>query len=587
MNFRSRVGLGLTLSIALLGSCTKKKTDEEQSGLKVFKHLREDAERSLDPVGQFDSASTQMIQNLYDTLLEYHYLKRPYELTPNLLVEMPTKQKDNVTYTFKLRKGVYFHDNACFPEGKGREMKADDVIYTFKRFADANANKLSYSLIKGYIEGMDEFREATLKAGSKTDYEKMDISGLKKVDDYTITIKYTSDNPLALYPLAFKGMSIVPREAVEKYGKDFNKNPVGTGPFYMKTYSRRGTHVLYKHKTYHMTYPTEGMPGDKEKGMLADAGKKMPFVDVVELPLIEETQPAMLKFKKGQLYWIAMNKDEFSNIAFKDKGGTFHLKDEWKDKYKIYDAPDTATWYMRFNMNDPVVGKNKALRQAMALAIDTSGYVDLMYNGRGIPAQSIVPVPISGSAKYIGSTWYKQDKELAKKKLAEAGFPGGKGAPTILIEYRNTNKDSRQQFEYFRNQWQEIGLTVKANFQTFSNFLQRTDAGNYQVADSGWKADYPDAENFYQLLFSKNKAPGPNNGNYDNPEYDALYEKIRHLENGPERNEIFKKLNAIIKEDVPVLLIFNPIAVGLYHKDVSNMRRNLIEEYPYKYLNLK
>ncbi len=585
MKLRSRIGILLAAVIMLLNGCTKK--NKAENGKKVFVHLRVSAERSLDPMAQFDSVSSQMVQNLYDTLLQYHYLKRPYELEPNLLETMPIQHDDKLTYTLKLRKGIYFHDDECFPDGKGREMKADDVIYSVKRFADVNVNKLSYVLMKGYVEGLDEFREETRKAGKKTDYDKLSVSGLKKIDDYTLTIKFTFDNPLAFYPFAFQGMAIVPREAVEKYGADFPKHPVGTGPFYMKKYSRRGTHVLVKNQKYHLTYPTEGAPGDKEKGLLADAGKKVPFVDEVEVSLIEETQPAMLKFKKGQLHWIAMNKDEFNNIAFKDDKGKFHLKGDWKTKVNMFTEPDTSTWYMKFNMNDPVVGKNKALRQAMAYAINTQGYVDLMYNGRGMAADSIVPIPIAGSASYTDAVWYKQNVEMAKKKLAEAGYPDGKGAPTIMVEYRSTNKDSRQQFEFFRNEWKQIGLNVVANFQTFSNFLKRTEAGNFQVADAGWKADYPDAENFYQLLYSKNKAPGPNDGNFNNSEYDALYEKIRFMKNGPERYKLFQRMNEIIKDEVPVLLIFNPLSFGLYQKNVHNMKRHLITEYPYKYLKLK
>ena len=574
-------------------SCTKKKDNEgsevksDKKAENILYHRRTSAERSLDPARQFDQASAQMVQNLYDTLLQYHYLKRPYELEPNLLSEMPIKQEDKVTYLLKLRKGVFFHDHEVFPGGKGREMNADDVIFSFKRFADNNVNNLSYTLIKGYVVGMDEFREASKKAGKTFKYDSMEIEGLKKIDSHTLSIKFTFEHPLALYPLAFTGMSIVPREVVEKYGEDFQKHPIGTGPYYMKQLSRRGTHILAKHDKYHMTYPTEGVAGDKEAGLLADAGKKVPFIDEIHLPLIEELQPAMLKFKKGQMHWIKMNKDEFNNMAVKNPDGTFSLNDEWSNKINMVTEPFLSTWYMKFNMEDPIIGKNKALRQAMALAMNTQGYIDLMYNGRGLPANSIVPPPISGGEEQTKAEWFKQNRELAKKKLEEAGFPGGKGAPEITVEYRATNKDTRQQFEYFRNEWEQIGLKVKANFQTFSAFLKRTESGNFQIADAGWGADYPDAENFYQLLYSKNKAPGPNDGNFNNARYDELYYKTRFMEDGPERHKMFEEMNAIIKEEVPVLLIFHPLSFELYQKEVLNTKRSLMAEFPYKYLRLK
>ena len=165
----------LMMALLVMMSCTKKQdaTKKSADGRKVFYHLRTSAERSLDPMRQFDQASAQMVTSLYDTLIQYSYLKRPYQMEPNLITEMPVKQSDGVTYHFKLRKDVYFHDHKAFPEGKGRNFNADDMIYSVKRFADANVNTLSYVLLKGYVVGLDAFREATRKAGKKADYSKI------------------------------------------------------------------------------------------------------------------------------------------------------------------------------------------------------------------------------------------------------------------------------------------------------------------------------------------------------------------------------------------------------------------------------
>lgn len=577
----------LCSSIVLINACTKKNSSSENSSgekKKIFYHLRRSAERSLDPMKQFDEASAQMVQNIYDPLLRYSYLKRPYELEPNLLKEMPVLQSDGLTYIFNLKENVYFHDDEAFPNGKGRKMTSDDVIYSLKRFADSNINTQSYSLIKGFIVGMDSFRS---QSNSKDfDYSKNNIEGLKKINESSFSIKFAFKNPLAFHPFAFSGLAIVPREAVEKYGEDFAKHPVGTGPFYLKKYSRRGKHILARNPKYHRTYPKEGMPGDKEKGLLDDAGKQLPLVDEVHLPLIEETQPAMLKFKKGELHWIRMNKDEFNNIATKNEDGSFSLKSDWAKKFSMFYEPMLSSFYMKFNMQDKILGKNKALRQAIALSMNRSGYIDLLHNGRGLVSESIVPFSLNGSANETNSTWYTQNIDLAKKKLVEAGYPEGKGLPPITIEYRATTKDSRQGFEFFRNDWAKIGLKVNANFQTFSTFIKRTESGNYQVADAGWGADFPDGENFYQLLYSKNKAPGPNDGNYSNPEYDKIYEKMRFMEHGPERIALMKKLDAIIKDEVPVLLIYNPLSFGLYQKSVKNFKRNMLVDYPYQYINI-
>ncbi|MDQ3231337.1 MAG: ABC transporter substrate-binding protein, partial [Pseudobdellovibrionaceae bacterium] len=514
----------------------------------------------------------------------YHYLKRPYELEPNLLTQMPVKQADGRTFLFTLKKGVLFHDNACFPGGKGRELKSDDVIYSLKRFADANVNRLTYTLIQGMIVGMDEFRAASSKDGKAFVYDKNEITGVKKLDDSTFTITFVQESPLNFHPLAFNGLSIMPREAVEKYGDDIDKNPVGSGPFIMKAYSRRGTTILLRNPNYHGTYPTEGTPEDKAAGRLEAAGKRLPFVDEVHLPLIEETQPQLLKFKKGQVAYVAMNRDDFELMVDR-KGSEFALKPEYAKEFDLYYANGLLNSFIRIGMRDPILSK-KAVRQALALALDSQGYIDLMYNGRGLPPDSLIPVDIRGSARDTGSTWHKADPEAAKKKLAEAGYPEGKGLPVLTIEYRSTNKDQRMRFEYIRNEWAKIGIKVEANFQSFSNFLKKTDEGNFQLADAGWNADYPDAENFYALLYGKNVAPGPNTGNFMNPRYDELYLQSRHMADGPERWKIFAEMDAIIKDEVPFILLVNNTMVGLKQKNVLNFKRHMMSPFPYRYLDL-
>jgi ABC-type transport system substrate-binding protein len=599
MKFQKRwlAFLCLLGSFAVQPACTKKKPEESkvsstgagQGGAKIFYHYRRSEEKSLDPVKSFDEASRQHIRSLFDTLLEYNYLKRPYELAPLLLTKMPEKQADGVTYLFTLKQGVKFHDNPVFPEGKGREMTADDVIFSLKRFADANANRLSYTLIQGLVVGMDEFRELSKKQPQGFDYEKNQISGVKKLDNHRFTITFKRDSPLNFYPLAFEGTSVVPKEAIARYGDDFDKNPVGTGAFYMKTYSRRGTTILAKNPNYHGTYPTEGAAGDKEAGLLNAAGKKLPFVDEVHLPLIEESQPQMLKFKRGEVAWVAIGRDDYvamvERVPTTDGTKKFKLKPEF-EKYNLYYVPSLATNFMRFGMKDPIVGKNKALRQAIAYAMSADGFIDLMLNGRGNRSESIVPNEIAGSTRETGSTWYTQNIEMAKKKLAEAGYPDGKGLPSLMIEYRSAIKDQRQQYEFMRNELAKANIKVEGNFQSFSNFLKKTDEGNYQIADAGWNADYPDAENFYALFYSKNKAPGPNTSNFENAQFDAAYEKARHMMNGPERYKLFAEMDAILKEEVPMILITNHYVMGILQPNVRNFKRSLMEEYPYKYVDL-
>jgi ABC-type transport system substrate-binding protein len=577
--------LALAVLAALMGCGDDPGSGSETAETKIFYDQRQSAHKSLDPPRQFDQASSEIIMNVYDTLLEYHYLARPYRLAPNLVSELPERKPDGKTYLFRLRRGVRFHDDPCFEGGVGRELVADDALYSIKRFADANVNVQSWVLLAGYVAGLDEFREKTRELGPGADYDALPVAGLRKLDSHSFEIEFTQDTPLVLFPFAMTSLSMVPREAVEKYGDEFASHPVGTGPFTIKQYSRRGVMILARNPSYHGTYPSDGAPDDEQKGLLEYAGRKVPFLDEIHLPLIEEAQPAMLKFRKAELDWIGINKDDFPTMAYKAADGSFHLKDEYARLYHMYSEPRLSAEYFSFNLRDPLFGPNKALRQAIAWSIDTQGFIDLLLNGRGLTLSTLVPQPIAGSEVDIDFEYYSKDLDKAKAKLVEAGYPEGRGLPEIEFEYRGATKDARQGFEYVRNELAAVGIRAKANFNTFSAYLQRIEAGNFQIASSGWSADYPDGENFYQLLYSHNKTPGPNSSNFDHPEYDALYEQIRSMPNGPERFALFRRMSEIVKEEAPLLLRYNGIAFGIYQKNVRNLKRHMFVEKPYKYLD--
>ncbi len=591
---RSRIFVSLVtlLTFALLttscgqcgGSGNAEGEGANQASKKIFQYMRADAHKSLDPVKQFDSASAQLIRNVYDTLLEYDYLKRPYELTPNLLSKMPELSADSLTYSFELRSDIKFIDDPCFAGGKGRALRVEDVFYSLKRFASAQLNVQSYTLLQGVIVGMDELRKQTENGG---DLNKLEIAGLRKVDATKFSITLTKVNPLALFPLAAAQTSIVPREAVEHYKDEFERHPVGTGPFRMKDLQRRGVTILERNPNYHGVYPSEGAPGDTEKGLLASAGKKLPLIDEVHLPLIEEPQPAMLKFQSGAMDWIELDRDRDSlaKIAVKDATG-FHLRPGYEGKYQIYSEPWLSTEFWALNMNHEVVGKNKALRQAMAYALDTPGFIEKLENGCGLMLKTIIPHTIAGSENDLKAEWYSKNLELAKQKLVEAGYPGGKGLPELVLEYRASTTKTRQEYEWSRAALAKVGITLKANFQTFSAYVQRIESGNFQIAASGWQADYPDAENFYQLLYGPNKSPGPNSSAYANPEYDEVFEQARSMPSGPARFALFARLNDMIREDVPLIFSFSPVAVGLHQNWVRNFKRNMMLDLPFKYFDI-
>ncbi len=440
--------------------------------------------------------------------------------------------------------------------------------------------------MRGVIAGLDDFRAATREHGPGLDYSKHPVAGLEKIDDHRMWVRFTGENPLALYPFATSPMSIVAREAVEHYGAEFERHPVGTGPFRLSQNDRRGTMILVKNPSYHGRYPERGKAGDRERGLLTDAGKALPLVDEVHLPLIEESQPAMLRFRRGGLDLHGVDRDNFIKMVKRDAAGDFYLKAPY-DQYFEMDSEEALTCeYIAFNMRDPLVGTNRALRQAIAYALDVEEFIKIMLNGRAEPLRTIVPQPIAGSERDVAVDYYEYDPVKAKAKLAEAGYPEGVGLPEIQFDFRSTQKEIRQGFEFVRHQLAMIGIVAVARYHTFSAYLSRVESGNFQVSTSGWFADYPDAENFYQLLYGRNRPPGPNISAFENAEYDALYEQIRFMENGAERFAKFARMSEIVREEVPIILRYNRLAFSLYQKRLRNVTGNMMNDAPYKFLNL-
>ncbi len=546
---------------------------QEPSVLTVLRVAQFD---SLDPQRQADLYSDQVLRQLYSTLLTYSYLERPYKLEPDLLESMPVLGADKLTYTFKLRKGVRFVDNACFPGGKGRELTADDVLYTIRRYADANVNNKSFFAMAGAVVGLDAYRAATAKAGPAADTSTLDVAGLHKVDKYTFTIKLTHENPLFLYALAFEPTAIVPVEAVRMYQDRLSVNAVGSGPF-MATgpLDRKGTMRLVKNPNYYRVYPSVGAPGDAEAGLLKDAGKRLPLVDVLEMPLIEESQPAALKFLRGELDRRNLDRANFTRLVARAPDGSLRLTPEYAGKFTLSSAPAGNVLYIDVNMRDPVVGRSKLLRQAIAAAIDPAAIVNVIWNGRGVPMTGMVPVDVPGNDHDTGAPPRRRDLALAKKLLADAGYPDGKGLPTLTVRLPTTDADTRNEFDMIKAQVGAIGVHLVADASDYPTFAKALDAGNFQLAYYAWYADYPDAEDFYQLLYSKNVAPGPNAGAFSNAAYDQGYEALRAMPNGPQRIEIFKRLNAILRDEVPAIPIYESMRTDSVQKWVGNYKRNI------------
>lgn len=566
------------LLLALFPACSRRSTHDTGAV-----HLSLPARiKALDPIQQNDVYTGLQIAYAFEPLLEYHYLKRPYQLVPKLAASMPEVAKDKVTYTIRLKKGVRFQDDAAFPGGKGREVTAKDFVYSWKRLANPKNTATGWWVLDGKVAGLNEWREAAGKSG-KADYDA-EIPGLKAADDFTLVVKLKRPSAVFLHSLATLPTSVVPREAVEKYGDDFGQHPVGTGPYVLKENTPGSKLVWDRNPGYREAfYPSEGEPGDKEAGLLEDAGKRLPLNDRIVTHIHEESMPAWLSFLAGELDLSSIPKDSMGEAL--PAGG--QLSPELaKKNVRLLVFPQIDLTRVSFNFADPFLAKNKLVRQALSLAFDTDSLIKTFYNGNAIPAQGPIPPGLAGYDPSFKNPWRETSLEKAKTLLAKAGFPGGKGLPALDF-VTVAGASSRQMAEYIERQLAQLG--VKLNVQAFSwpEYVMRVKNKQGQIWSFGWQAFYPDAENFLQLFYGKNGAPGPNDMNYVNPRFDALFEKAVALLDEKERIPLYREMQKIVADDVPCIFGVHRTDKLLAHPWLRNVKlHNFAYDQP-KYYRLQ
>ncbi|MCG3179978.1 MAG: Oligopeptide-binding protein OppA [Phycisphaerae bacterium] len=528
--------------------------------------------RGLDPQDIGDTTSSSVGSQIFETLYTYAYLKRPYEVIPLLADDMPTISDDQMTWTIPIRKGIRFADDPAFREGRGRELLAQDFVYSWKRMADLNNRSTNYSAVfAGYVVGLDEFRDYTAN-NNHVDYDR-EVEGLKALDSHTLQIKLTKPHNFLLYWLAHLPTAAVAREVVERYDSEIANHPVGTGPYILVGgYAGKSSFSMIRNPNFRGEhYPTEGEPGDKEAGFLDDAGKRIPFIDRVEWSIIEEDQPYWLNFLKGNIDSAGIPKDNFSQAITVDRELSPDLarKGISLNKFK-----DPSVYYYGFNMDDPVIGTNKPLRQAMSLAFNRQVYIDTFLNGRGELPKGPIPSMFPGYRTDKVNPYVAFDLDLAKAKLAEAEKIQGGPIPPMRLALGGTDTTVTQMGKFFRIQMKQIGLDVEVDYMTWPRFQEAQKTRSHQLFGLGWVADYPDAESFLLLFYSKNRSPGPNGTNYSNPEFDRLYEQAKGLPSLNDRIPLYQKMEDIVIEDCPWLITHYRLAFILHYDWLKNYKPN-------------
>ncbi len=571
------------VAIEFLGSvgtpCTRAAMVPAGTGERYFGGT--DRIRGFDPITSADVPSAHAIYKVFEGLYEYEYLVRPYTARPMLAEGMPEVSRDGLAYTFHLKKGMMFADDPCFPGGKGREVTAADFIYSWKRVADVKTRSNCFWIFEGRVVGIDEYHKRSMDKGVTYDEP---VKGFQAPDRYTIQVKLTQPYPQLIWILTMSYTFAVPREAVEYYGQEFLNHPVGTGPYIVGDWKWRNYRIVYqRNPTYHGdSYPTRGEPGDKEKGLLDDAGKPIPFIDQVTQYVISDSSTEWLLFLNGQLATAGISRDNFSAVITPQRELTPDLR---KKGIRLEKAPELWTEYLGFNMEDPVVGtskdpevaaRHKKLRQALAYTVDIDKWVEF-YNQRMLAANDPIPPGMSGHDDTRPRP-YAFNLEKARQLIAEAGYPNGIDPKTgrrltLTIELRNASEpEERQSFDLLADFVNKIGVELKPSYNNWPEFLKKMERKQQQMFRLGWVADYPDAENYLQLFTTKSISPGPNHTNYSNPEFDSLYDRATIMQDSPERTELYKKLANMVIEDSPWILLAYPLSFGLEQPWLKNYK---------------
>jgi len=527
--------------------------------------------KTLDPAQADDFASRNMTGCIFDTLLEYDYLARPYQLRPSMLAAMPEANATFDRYVFTLRPDLVFADNPCFKSGVERKITADDVLYSIKRVAYAPNHSPVLWMYRSKIKGLDEFTAAN-------DFNAP-IAGFQKIDDYRFAIELVKPDPRFLYILALPNSAVVSKRAFDYYGDNAARKPVGSGPFVLKEWINDYKLELVRNPDYRTEYfKTAENPDDRNR--------KLPLADSITFYLIKQPMSSWLMFLQGKLDLNALDKDNLDLIA----GGGSELNPVLKKRgIKLLRVPEFEIRYVGFNFADPKFKDNLKLRQAISLAYDVNRRVEHS-NYQLIPAQGPIPPGVAGYDVDFRNPYAVKNLELAKKLLAEAGYPGGIDPATgeaLTLTFDQTGNTSayRQMGELTVADLAKIGIKVTPVLNNNARFYEKLRQGKLQLFRLSWIGDYPDAENFLQLFYSKNIGSCNRTG-FSDPEFDRMFEEILPLPDSPGRTRKYQAMVSYLAQRSPWVFEGFPIAYQLNQPWLENYLPHDFAFSRWKYLSV-
>ena len=551
------------------------------------------AETNFDPAFTSDLYSNNIIEEIFESPLTYDWLARPAKLKPQTLEALPEITDGGKTYTLRIRKGIYFSDDPAF-EGKKRELTAADYEFAFKRLMDPKVSSPNLWLIEGRIAGLEETVAKAKKEG-RFDYDAR-MPGVEVVDRYTLRIRLAKQDYNFLYILAMQNLGAQAREVAEKYGNDIGAHPVGTGAFRLAEWKRSSRIVLVRNENYREVFFEAEPPADDALSQqLASEmrGKRLPQIDRVEVSIIEASQPRWLAFLNHEIDWVNVPL-EFLNMALPaGKPAPWIAKRGMR--YIPGVEPDVTFLY--WNMKDATFGgytaDKVALRRAVSLAYNIGDEIFLIRNGNALEAHSPLPPGVLGydPGFNLGKTY---DPAKAKALLDMFGYVDKDGdgwrdmpdgSPLVFVYATEPDQTSRLFTELWKKNMDAVGVRMEVETAKWPDLRKKSKLGKLQNWHLAWSADYPDGENFYQLLYGPN-CGSSNDGCFQLAEFDALYDRASTLAPGPERTAIYQQMARLIAVYSPWKLSVHRKRNQLVQPWVLGWRKHPFLHEGYKYVDI-